>query len=35
MHEHIATLGISFLRSLSMRTGRIRSMVVLYQPPRP
>jgi len=31
----IATLGISLRRSASMRTGRMRSTVVWYQPPGP
>ena len=35
MTSAIATLGISLRRSASMRTGRMRSMVVWYQPPRP
>jgi hypothetical protein len=31
----MATEGISLRFSVSMLTGRIRAMVVLYQPPRP
>ena len=35
MTSDIATLGMSLRRSASMRTGKMRSMVVWYQPPGP